>query len=126
MLSWHHVNGAEAAELLLAVLVTTRHPASFQEAHAPSAGEAPISSDAMLLIPLKAVCRTPQEMADLMQSLFTDIRVKSPLQKFKVVKEMRAGRGKALVYALILQPSVGGRNHRSKEGGVRHLWLVRV
>jgi hypothetical protein len=108
VLSWHQINGSDAADILPAVLVTTRHPSTFRESHsAPPAGE-PVATDSLLLIPLRRACKDVQEVADLIQQIFDDIRAKAPLKKFQAVKRMRSGRGRALVDALVLEPNVAG------------------
>jgi hypothetical protein len=108
VLSWHHINGYEAQDILPAILITTRHPATIKESHAPPPRTTPLVSDALLLIPLKKVCKTSQDVADLIEQIFRDIRAHEPLTSFRVVKEMSRGRGGALVNALVLEPNIAG------------------
>jgi hypothetical protein len=108
VLSWHHVNGVDAADILPAILVTTRHPTTFRESHGPPPQGTPVVTDALLLIPLKRVCKTAQDVADLIQQLFVEIRAKTPLTKFRIVKQMQFGRGRALVDAVVLEPNIAG------------------
>jgi hypothetical protein len=105
VLSWHGVNGHPSEGILPAILVTTRHPSTFR-AHREKHPEA--SQDAMLLIPLKKVCKDAQGVADLIAKLFSDIREKRVLRDFDVSKQMKAGRAGSLVDALVLEPSAFG------------------
>jgi hypothetical protein len=116
VLSWHHINGYEATELLPAVLITTRHPAKIKESHRPPPrGSTPEPTDALLLIPLKKVCRTAEDVADLIEKIFSDIRSEKALTAFRVVEEMKPGRGRALVNAIVLEPNVAGVGINLKE-----------
>ena len=115
VLSWHHINGYDAKDILPAILITTRHPATFKESYVPPPGRTPLATDALLLIPLKKVCKTSQDVADLIEQIFTDIRAREPLSSFRVVKEMSSGRGGALVNALMLEPNVAGVGINVKE-----------
>lgn len=107
VLSWHHVNGEPAENILPALLITTRHPSTIRESYGPVTGQ-PVPPDAMLLIPLKKACQTAQDVADLIQRVFMDITAKKPLLEFQIAREMRRGEGRALVDALILEPHVRG------------------
>ena len=105
VLSWHHVNGQPAEELLPAILVTTRHPVTFQsdrdrypEAH----------GDSLLLIPLRRVAQDAQGVADLIDKIFRDIREQRALREFDVVSKLQRGRNGALVDAFVLEPNVMG------------------
>lgn len=115
VLSWHQLNGYDAKDLLPAILITTRHPATFKGSHEPQARRTPLISDALLLIPLKRVCKTSQDVADLIEQIFSDIRAREPLTSFRVVKEMSSGRGSAFVDALVLEPNVAGVGINVKE-----------
>ena len=130
VLSWHHFNGQQTDELLPAILITTQHPSYFQK-FAPMPREQSAGSwanEVLLLIPLRRCCKTTDQVVELIEKLFADIRAKKPLADFQIVQELRAGEGKSLLDALILEPSVGGfgvdlkalgRNIRKKiNGGV--------
>src|SRR5271166_3512516 len=51
VLSWHHVNGQDAKNILPAVLITTRHPSTFRESFAADKSTKE-HRDALLLLPL--------------------------------------------------------------------------
>jgi hypothetical protein len=106
VLSWHHVNGQQSKDILPALLVTTRNPHQFHEGR--FGDNAPAPKDRMLLIPLRAVCKSQSDVAPVLKQLFADIRDKKKLSNFEVAKELRAGAGNAIVDALILQPNVAG------------------
>ena len=106
VLSWHHVNGQPGEDILPALLVTTRNPHQFREGQYGKHALAP--RDRMLLIPLRAVCKSQADVAPLLKQLFADIRDKKKLSNFEVAKKLRAGKGNAIVDALILQPNVAG------------------
>jgi hypothetical protein len=107
VLSWHHVNGEPAEDILPALLITTRHPSTIREEYGPAKGKQ-VPSDAMLIIPLKKACRTPQDVADLINEVFRDIKAKKALVEFKIAREMQRGVGRSLVDALILEPTIAG------------------
>ncbi len=100
VLAWHHVNGADAKDLLPGVLVTTKHPKSFRE-HAWNIRQDP---DRLLLIPLRGVCRSPRDVRPLIEHMFSDIREKRRLSEFGVSKRMVAGQNGAVLDALVLKP----------------------
>src|ERR1039457_99830 len=72
VLSWHDINGSPADDILPAILVTTGHPRTFREVFGPSARfRAP--ADALLLIPLRKTCKTPDDVVTLIDRLFRDV-----------------------------------------------------
>src|ERR1039457_3906762 len=107
VLSWHDINGSPADEILPAILVTTGHPSTFREVFGPS-GRFRAPAAALLLIPLRKTCKTPDDVVTLIDRLFRDVAGKKELSDFAVAKEMRRGAGSAIVDALIVQPRVGG------------------
>jgi hypothetical protein len=107
VLSWHHVNGFPAEEILPAILVTTRHPRTFREVFRPGTGFSP-PTDALLLIPLRQACKTPDDVATLIDRIFRDVGSKRDLSDFTVAKQMRRGVGSAIVDAIVLQPKIAG------------------
>jgi hypothetical protein len=107
VLSWHHINGQDAGNILPAILITTRHPSTFRESFSLLRSD-PKDRDALLLIPLRNICKTADEVADLIHRLFEDIKSKKRLSAFQAAKRMKRGVGGALVDAVILQPKVGG------------------
>jgi len=107
VLSWHRVNGEDAKDILPAILITTRHPSTFRESFERTRSRKE-NSDALLLIPLRKVCKSAEEVVEMIQRVFEDIKEKKQLSKFRAAKRMRRGVAGALVDAVILQPKVGG------------------
>jgi hypothetical protein len=107
VLSWHRVNGQDATDILPAILVTTRHPSTFRESFEMKRSRNE-SKDALLLIPLRKVCKSAEDVVGLIQRVFEDIKDRKQLSKFRATKRMRRGVAGALVDAVILQPRVGG------------------
>jgi hypothetical protein len=107
VLSWHRVNGQDAADILPAILITTRHPSSFRESFRILRSDTE-TADALLLLPLRKICSSPQDVADLIQRIFEDIKSKKRMPDFQSAKQMRRGVAGALVDAVILQPKIGG------------------
>jgi len=107
VLSWHRINGQDAKDILPAILVTTRHPTTFRESFEPERSKRE-TKDALLLIPLRKVCKSAEDVVDLIQRVFEDIKEKKQLSKFRAAKRMRQGVAGALVDAVILQPKIGG------------------
>jgi hypothetical protein len=66
------------------------------------------SRDALLLIPIRKVCKSAEDVVELIQRVFEDIKDKKQLSKFRAAKRMRRGVAGALVDAVILQPKVAG------------------
>lgn len=104
VLSWHGVNGRSADDLLPAVLITNKHPSNFRRMH----GSWDSHRDHLVIIPIREHCKTPTDVAKLIEGIFKDIEAKLPLSNFSVVKEERAGVRGAILDAVILQPTVGG------------------
>lgn len=107
VLSWHHVNGQDSKDILPAILITTRHPSTFHESFAPGKSTKE-SRDAILLLPLRKVCKSSDDVVELIRRVFEDIKGKKRLSEFQAAKRMRRGVAGALVDAVILQPKVGG------------------
>ncbi|MBN9662262.1 MAG: hypothetical protein J0H49_28955 [Acidobacteria bacterium] len=107
VLSWHRINGQDAGDILPALLVTTRHPSTFRESFSLIRTE-PENRDPLLLVPLRKICTSAQEVADLIHMVFEDIKGKKRLPDFHAAKRMQRGVGRALVDAVILQPKLGG------------------
>jgi hypothetical protein len=112
VLSWHQVNGQNAKNILPAVMITTRHPSTFRDGKKRSKTE---SKDALLSLPLRKVCKTPDDVVQLIQRVFEDITDKKRLSEFDAVKRMKRGVAGALVDAVILQPNVAGIGFDLKE-----------
>jgi len=62
----------------------------------------------MLLLKLKEICKTPTDVTDVLERIFSDIRRGKALSDFEVAEEHIAGKGSALVDALVLRPNIGG------------------
>lgn len=107
VLSWHRVNGQDADNILPAILITTRHPSTFRESFSMLRTD-PENRDALLLLPLRKVCNSSEDVADVIRRVFEDIKGKKRLSKFEAAKQMRRGVAGALVDAVILQPKLGG------------------
>jgi hypothetical protein len=107
VLSWHRVNGQDAGDILPAILITTRHPSTFRESFRILRSD-PENRDALLLLPLRKICKSPEEVADLVHRVFEDIKGKKRLSDFQAAKRMRHGVAGALVDAVILQPKIAG------------------
>jgi hypothetical protein len=61
-----------------------------------------------LLIPLKRICKTADQVVEVVEKIFKDIHERRVLTQFSVAKEMRKGAGRAFADAVILQPNVSG------------------
>jgi len=107
VLSWHRVNGQDADNILPAIVITTRHPSTFRESFSMLKTD-PENRDALLLLPLRKVCNSSEDVADVIRRVFEDIKGKKRLSEFEAAKEMRRGVAGALVDAVILQPKLGG------------------
>jgi hypothetical protein len=107
VLSWHRVNGQDAEGVLPAILITTRHPSTFRESFSMLRSD-PKNRDALLLLPLRKLCKSAEEVAETIHRVFDDIRNKKRLSDFQAAKQMRRGVAGALVDAVILQPKIGG------------------
>lgn len=105
VLSWHHVNGQPAEEILPAILLTTLHPQHFRTRALEKVSSL---DDKLLLIPLRAACKTTSDVVTLVEKVFRDIAEKKGLPDFAVAKELKKGKSGALVDALILQPKFAG------------------
>jgi hypothetical protein len=107
VLSWHHVNGQDTKDILPAILITTRHPSTFRESFETKKSREE-SRDALLLVPLRKVCKSSDDVVEVIHRVFEDIRCRKRLSEFRAAKRMRRGVAGALVDAVILQPKVGG------------------
>jgi hypothetical protein len=105
VLSWHHVNGQPAEEILPAILLTTIHPQHFRSQTSETAHT---FDDKLLLIPLRAACKNTSDVVTLVEKIFKDIKEKKGLPDFAIARELKKGKSGALVDALILQPRFAG------------------
>jgi len=108
VLSWHHVNGAPSEELLPAILISNIHPRHFRDQYAGGGSDTLTAGDKLILIPLRKLCTTPDDVVRLLERLFKDIKNKKQLCEFEVLREMKRGKDRAILDALILKPSIAG------------------
>lgn len=110
VLSYHHINGADAEDLLPAILITNRNPHKFKHVHQP--GDAgPVENDLrLILIPLKKFCKTTTEVVQLVERLFTDIKQQKALKDFKIAKEVIKDNRLAKADSIILAPDNDGQS----------------
>lgn len=109
VLSYHHINGADAEDLLPAILITNRNPHKFRHVYQP--GDAgPVENDLrLILIPLKKFCNTTTEVVQLVERLFTDIKQQKALKDFRIAKEIIKDDRRAKADSIILAPDEGGQ-----------------
>lgn len=105
VLSWHHVNGEDAEDLLPAILITRVNPHAFKNS---SDRLSNIENFKIILIPLRNVCKNPTDLMPLITSIFKDIQNKKDLSQFKIAKELKRGINKAIIDSIILEPNFYG------------------
>ncbi|WP_394224481.1 hypothetical protein [Alteromonas gracilis] len=105
--SWHQINGEDGESMLPAIMISTLTPNYFYENnhHRRAASEI---DDKLVLIPLKKVCESTDDVIKLIGSIFKDIEKKSELTGFEVVKKLQKGKGRRFADALILEPNFSG------------------
>ena len=108
VLSWHSIDGQPGETILPAILITTRHPDEFRQFGRTWKSEGKIHDDRLLLIPLREVCKTATDVADIIDKIFRDIKGKQALADFEVAEKLTKGKKGALVDALILKPNYLG------------------
>jgi hypothetical protein len=108
VLSWHHINGENAEELLPAILITNRHPKKFKESYSRYQNQIIEDDLKMILVPLKKFCKTTTEVVSLIEKVFNDVISGKDLVDFRVGKEMKKGLGRAITDAIILEPNFAG------------------
>lgn len=64
--------------------------------------------DKLLIIPLKAVCETTDDVIKFINSIFNDIKSKKELTTFDIVRILKKGNGRRFADALILEPNFSG------------------
>jgi hypothetical protein len=105
--SWHGIDGIDGEQILPAILITTLVPSYFREHNEELKGKAELK-DKLLLIPLKTACRTTNDVVELIQSIFTDIKEKKQLSGFTVAKRIKKDGWRHLADAVILEPNFAG------------------
>lgn len=106
VLSWVKINGEGPSRVLPALLITTIHPRYFIEANNSSPD--PEISEALIFLKIRDICKTPTDVVDLLEKIFHDISNSKKIKDFTITRELKALEGKALVDALILEPSIAG------------------
>lgn len=105
--SWHGINGEDGERVLPAILITTLTPSYFKE-HNEEYRRSGEITDKLLLIPLKAACKTTDDVIQLIQSIFNDIKEKKKLSGFAVAKTINKNGLRRLADAVILKPNISG------------------
>ena len=106
VLSWQGLNGIDPAELLPAIMITTKHPSYFIENDNSSCP--PEITDSMVFIKLRDVCKDASELVTLLEGLFSDIKSEQRIKDFAISKQLHKSHKGALVDPLVLQPNIGG------------------
>jgi hypothetical protein len=108
VLSWHHINGENAEDILPAILITNRHPVKFKKSFNIHKNEIIENDLKMILIPLKKFCKTTTEVVSLIEKVFNDIKSGKDLNDFRIGKVMEKGADNALSDAIIIEPNFTG------------------
>ena len=115
VLSWHHINGENAEDLLPAILITNKHPYYFMTSEecfkykdTDTIKTHKYGDMKMILIPFKKVCKTETDVITIVQTVFDDIVQGKDLGNFNIVKKQKRGVGHTIVDSLILQPNISG------------------
>ena len=108
VLSWHNINGAdpENSNLLPAIMVTNRHPMYFRER--ANGGKDVDPEMKMILVPFRKISTDPNEVVRIINGIFDDLKENRDLDNFRISKEMKKGKGDALVDAVVLEPNFMG------------------
>jgi hypothetical protein len=114
VLSWHNINGEKGEEILPAILITNVNP-HFYHKFANIDDEKNDKSDLMLLIPLRKLCKTEDDVANLINKVIKDLVEKKKLPEFSIAKELKSGISGALISGAILQPNFAGLGFDFKE-----------
>lgn len=122
VLSWHHINGENAENLLPALLITNKHPKYFNESNASFMYEkiknmnvAKNEDMRMILIPFKENCSNEKEVMDIINNIFVDIENGADLTNFSIVKRNKKSLGRSFVDSVILQPNINGIGFDAKK-----------
>lgn len=95
-------------DVLPAILVTTIHPKYFLERDNKQCRGEPTPEDKLIFLKLKDTCQQPSDVIVLIEKIFTDIKDKKEISNFQVARKQKAGIGRALVDAIILEPNLSG------------------
>lgn len=105
--SWHNINGESAEPLLPAILITTVHPSKFRD-ETDSFWYGKSQEHFMVLVPLREVVESGQDVANVMRTIFEDIKSKKVLSNFEVSKQLKPNRVNAFMAGVQLKPSFMG------------------
>ena len=105
--SWHNINGEDGEKILPAILISTLTPLYFHNYYSKIKEKTELK-DKLLLIPLKSVCKTTDEIIPLIQSIFNDIKEKKLLSGFEVARKLNRNGIQRFFDAIILQPNLSG------------------
>jgi hypothetical protein len=121
VLSWHHVNGQAAHDLLPAIMITDIEPAlltgqnSFDFGplkHRPHSGAT--YPERFVLLPLREIGRTSGDVTQLLQQIANDLRSGKALSEFEIKSVKQKGETSA-ANMVVLQPNIGGLGVDLKE-----------
>ncbi len=105
--SWHGINGEDGELALPAIMITSLHPKYFHDNNREGT-PGPEIQDRLILIPLKQVCKTTDDVVDLIKSIFVDIsKGESPIS-FQIAKEIKKSDRGRFADALMLEPNFAG------------------
>ena len=104
--SWHGISGEDGEKMLPALMITTLHPHYFRDHNCD--GDRTKIKDALLLIPLKKVCKTKEDVVELIKTVLADIRQSKALPGFRIAKTLKKDGIRRLADAVILEPTVAG------------------
>ncbi len=107
VLSWHQINGEEAAEILPAILITRTNPHIFRR-YLEIPDKKREHDLRYILIPIKKFCKTEADVMNLITKITSDIEGKRDFKDFKICKELKPGIGKAIVNSILLEPNFYG------------------
>lgn len=105
--SCHSINGEDGEKMLPAIMISTLTPAYFYKNNNDRRIPDEID-DKLILIPLKSVCKTTDDVIELINSIFSDIKEKKELTGFEVARTLSKGKGRRFAEAVILEPNVSG------------------
>lgn len=111
VLSWHRLNGEPTDELLPAILVSGCHPEEFKRSNKFDRGwregsEGVRKHDGAILIPLRNVCKNPDEVVPIISSILGSIRNRQKIEEFDILHQMGGSDEKAEIF--VLQPNLYG------------------
>ena len=111
VLSWHSLNGEPTDELLPAILVSGCHPEEFRRSNEFGRGwsegnEGVRKHDGAILIPLRDVCKSPDDVVPIISSILGSIRNRQKIEEFDILRQMGGSDKEAEIF--VLQPNFYG------------------